>query len=56
VRFAKIFTDIKIQMPKLKCQMNVKAQISKCLTPISIFDIFISLRLMKFRFDLNFGF
>ena len=39
VRFTKIFTYIKIQMPKLKCQMNVKAQISKCLIPISIFDI-----------------
>jgi hypothetical protein len=39
VHFAKIFTYIKIQMSKLKCQMNVKAQISKCLTPISIFDI-----------------
>jgi len=30
---------IKIQMSKLKCPLNVKAQISKCLTPISIFDI-----------------
>jgi len=38
-RFTKIFTYIKVQMSKLKCQINVKAQSSKCLAPISIFGI-----------------
>ena len=37
--FTEILTHIKIQMAKLKCQMNVKAQSSKCLTAISIFGI-----------------
>ena len=37
--FTEIFTYIKIQMSKLKCQMNIKAQSLKRLTPISILDI-----------------
>jgi len=45
VYFAKIFPYIKIQMSKLKCQMNVKAQISKSMAR-SVFLTFDNLDLI----------
>ena len=37
--FTIIFAYVRIPMSKLKCQMNVKAQTSRHLIAISVFDI-----------------